>query len=151
MSIRLSDEEAWDFVARSHTAVLTTLRRDGWPVPLPTWFVADGRRIYVRTSAASAKISRIRRDPRASFLVESGEAWRELAAVMLYVHATVLDPGEEADRAIRAIDAKYEAFREATAALPTATVRHYGDRVIVRLDPQSAPITWDNTKIRLRD
>ena len=33
MGIRLSDDEAWEFVAQAHTAILTTLRSDGWPVP----------------------------------------------------------------------------------------------------------------------
>ena len=39
MSVRLSDEEAWAELAAAHTGIFTTLRRDGRPVTLPTWFV----------------------------------------------------------------------------------------------------------------
>ena len=37
-SIRMSDQEIWDFVRDAHTGVLTTLKADGSPVSLPTWF-----------------------------------------------------------------------------------------------------------------
>lgn len=43
---------------------LTTYRRDGSPVSTPVWFVIDGSRLLVWTSAASWKAKRLRRDPR---------------------------------------------------------------------------------------
>ncbi len=75
--IRLTPEEAWDFVEGAHTGILGTLRSDGMPIMLPIWFVVIERRIYVRTSADSKKAKRARRDARASFLVERGERWAE--------------------------------------------------------------------------
>ena len=83
MGVRLSDDEAWDYLAAGHTGILTTLRRDGWPVSLPLWYVVDGRAIYVSTPVKSKKVTRIRHDDRGSFLVESGDAWVDLAAVQL--------------------------------------------------------------------
>ena len=32
MSVRMSDDEAWEFLSSSHTGILTTLRADGRPV-----------------------------------------------------------------------------------------------------------------------
>jgi uncharacterized protein len=43
---------------------LTTYRRNGSPVSTPVWFVVDGRRLLVWTSAGSWKAKRLRRDPR---------------------------------------------------------------------------------------
>ena len=76
--IRLTEEEAWAEIAAAHTGILTTLRRDGMPIALPVWFVAEDRTVAMRTPAATKKIARVRNDPRASFLVESGERWVDL-------------------------------------------------------------------------
>ena len=40
MSVRLDNDEVWAFVSTAHTGIFTSLRRDGFPVPVPTWFVA---------------------------------------------------------------------------------------------------------------
>ena len=45
MGISMSDDEAWHFIEQGHTGILTTLRRDGWPVALPLWFPVHDRRI----------------------------------------------------------------------------------------------------------
>ena len=76
--IRLSEDEAGDVLDKSHTGILTTLRRDGTPVSLPVWYVADGRTIVVKTPPRTKKVVRVERDARASFLVVSGERWIDL-------------------------------------------------------------------------
>jgi PPOX class probable F420-dependent enzyme len=149
MGVRLSEDEAWDFLHAGHTGILTTLRRDGRPVALPVWYVVDGRAIYVSTPAKSKKVTRIRNDDRGSFLVESGEAWVELAAVELSVRATLLEPGAEFDRAMAAFDEKYSAFRPAGASMPDSTKKHYSSQAVLRLDPGGKLLTWDNSRIRI--
>lgn len=76
--IRLTADEAWNVIADAHTGILTTLRRDGTPIALPVWFVAEDRTIVIMTPAGTKEISRVTHDPRASFLVESGKRWAEL-------------------------------------------------------------------------
>jgi uncharacterized protein len=50
---------------RKH-ALLVTFRKDGTAVPLPVWFgLIDDRRLVVHTEERTAKVRRIRRDPRA--------------------------------------------------------------------------------------
>jgi PPOX class probable F420-dependent enzyme len=149
MGVRLDEEAVWFFLERAHTAILTTLRRDGWPVSLPTWFVTHDRRLYVRTPRSAAKVRRIEHDPRVAFVVETGLAWAELRAVELSAQARILDEGEEAADATAALDVKYADYRPREAALPAATTRHYDERLIIRLDPVGEPISWDNAKIRL--
>src|SRR3954464_8410312 len=47
-------------------AVLVTFRKDGSPVPTPVWFALIGdRRLVIGTDRRTAKVRRIRRDPRA--------------------------------------------------------------------------------------
>src|SRR5947209_5161340 len=90
-SVRLSEIEAWAALTASHTGILTTLRRDGLPVSTPVWFVVIDRKICTRTGASSKKVTRARRDDRATFLVEAGLGWAELRAVHLTGHVSLIE------------------------------------------------------------
>ena len=149
MGVRMSEDEAWEFLERGHTAILTTLRRDGWPVSLPLWYVVEDRAIYAATPERSKKVARIRHDDRACLLVEQGQQWAELAAVELSVRATILEPGAEADRAGALFADKYSAFRPAPSRMPKATTKHYSGQAVIRLDPAGRILSWDNAKLRL--
>jgi PPOX class probable F420-dependent enzyme len=155
MGVRLSEDEAWAELDTAHTGILTTLRRDGRPVSLPVWFVALDRKIYVRTPAKTRKVEHVRNDPRATFLVERGEKWIELCAVMVHADVELVEPGEEYDAASSAITAKYARFGMESKAMggkkvPDATKEHYAGRsAVLRLTPMGPPVTWDNSRLRL--
>ena len=155
MGVRLSEEEAWSELDTAHTGILTTLRHDGRPVSLPVWFATVGRNIYVRTPAKTRKVEHVRNDPHATFLVERGEKWIELCAVMVYADVELLDAGEEYDAASAAITAKYAGFGMEPKALgdgkvPDATKAHYAGRsAMLRLTPTERLVTWDNSRLRL--
>jgi len=151
MSIRLTPDEAWDVLDRSHTGILTTLKADGTPITLPIWFAALDRTICFVAPSRTKKVARIRRDPRASFLVESGEKWAELLAVHLSGTIERVDDEPTMRRIDAALDQKYRAFRTAPDALPAATAEHYAaGRVFYRLVPDPRILTWDNSRIELR-
>lgn len=57
-----------EFLAGRRYGILTTLRQDGRPVSLPVWFGWDGEKVSIFAHHESAKIKRLRRDPRASLL-----------------------------------------------------------------------------------
>jgi general stress protein 26 len=148
MSVRLSEARCWEVLQASHTGILTTLQRDGWPVSLPVWFCVIDRTIYVRTPLASRKVTRIRSDERACFLVESGCAWSELRAVELRVSAEIVEETETITRAESALTAKYEEFRPRREAMPERTRRHYGrGNAIIALRPAGPLLSWDNRQI----
>ena len=66
MGVRLNPDELSEFLEKSHIGILTTLRRDGFPVTLPTYFVAHEGRIYCATPTKTKNMARIQIDPRAS-------------------------------------------------------------------------------------
>ena len=153
MGVSMSEQEAWEFLARGHTGILTTLRRDGWPVALPVWFVIDDRHAYVATPSQTKKLQRIAHDDRSSLLVESGVDWAELAAVHLPMRARVLDSTRDVDElrhAGRLWAAKYASSGVSDRQAPSATTKHYGTRSFIRLDPAGPLVSWDNARIRLR-
>lgn len=150
MGVRLSEDEAWEYLRISHTGIITTLRRDGVPIPLPVWYVTDGRSIVFSTPSRSKKVTRIRNDPRGTFLVEGGLRWSELVAVTVIGSCQIVQADDELDRVRAALDEKYRDFRTQTTAMPTATKQHYaGSTTVVRLVPTERLLTWDNKKLRL--
>ena len=148
MGIQLSEEEVWAFTEAGHTGILTTLRRDGRPVSLPLWFVAFDGFVYFSTPSRSKKVSRVKNDPRACFLVESGLAWRELKAVMMDGAVDVVADETLRDRVGAELDRKYSGFRPDLGRAPDATKKHYGSgSATLRFTPKSW-ISWDNAKLR---
>jgi PPOX class probable F420-dependent enzyme len=150
MGIRLTEDEAWEVLENSHTGILTTLKADGWPVTLPVWFVVIDRTIGLVAPSRTKKVSRVRRDPRASFLVESGERWAELRAV--HLSGTVEEVLDDTTRARidAALDEKYAASRTARSAMPSTAQDHYANRTFLQLKPGSRILTWDNRRIDLK-
>jgi PPOX class probable F420-dependent enzyme len=151
MSIRLSEEEAWSVIERSHTGILTTLRADGSPVTLPMWFVALDKTVCFTTFERTKKLARIRHDPRASFLVESGTYWAELCAVHLSGTIEAVDDEPTQTRIDAAMDDKYGAFRTARTDMPDATRNAYTSKRFLRLVPEPRILTWDNSRIALKE
>lgn len=150
-SIRMSEDEAWAFVADAHTGILTTLRRDGSPIALPIWFAVVDRRIYVSTRGK--KVLRVRHDPRCSFLVEAGDRWAELEAVHLSCTGRVLDELSDdlRERIGAEMHRKYAAFRTATRSMPTATRAAYDPAAgaMIELTVDGRILTWDNRRLGL--
>jgi nitroimidazol reductase NimA-like FMN-containing flavoprotein (pyridoxamine 5'-phosphate oxidase superfamily) len=151
MSIRLTGDEAWEALERAHTGILTTLKADGSPVTLPIWFVALDRTICWASPSRTKKVARIRRDPRASFLIESGERWAELCAVHLSGAIELVDDDETKAGIDAALDAKYAPFRTAREEMPAATRDYYAGRTFFRLVPGPRVLTWDNSRIAVKE
>ena len=147
VSSRLPVDEAWDVLASSHTGILTTLRADGSPIALPVWFVTLDRTICIGAPSRTKKVARVRRDPRASFLVESGEHWAQLQAVHVSGLVEIVAEQGLRDQIATLLDDKYAAFRTAAAAMPTATRQHYDDRTFLRLRPSGRLLSWANARI----
>jgi PPOX class probable F420-dependent enzyme len=149
VGVRLNEDEAWAVLTASHTGVFTTLRRDGMPIALPVWFVVLDRTVCLGAPSRTKKVARLRHDPRASFLVESGERWVDLRAVHLTGRVEFVDDEHEMERIDRALDTKYRAFRTARAAMPARTQQHYTGRTFLRLRPDDRILSWDNQRIPL--
>jgi PPOX class probable F420-dependent enzyme len=147
VSVRLDTEEALAFLAEAHTGILGTLRADGAPALTPLWFVVVDGAVCLRTLAKSAKIKHIKADPRVSFLVESGQAWAELKAVILYGTAELIGSPESIARIDDKFEEKYADYRMPSEA-PTRSREHYASGYVhVRIDPTRRALTWDNSKL----
>ena len=151
LSPRMDEDEIWEFVRNGHTGIFTTLRRDGMPIAMPMWYCCLHRDIYMQTRGR--KLQRIKNDPRASFLVETGDRWAELVAVHLTGHAEHLTPDDDLAAAYSAeMDRKYRAFRgggDDGLAMPAQAAEYYAKQMqgLVRFVADDRVLNWDNSKM----
>jgi uncharacterized protein len=87
-------------------ALLVTFRQDGTAVPTPVWFgLLDDRRLVVRTEERTAKVRRIRRDPRARAFPCDPRG--QPLGPGVEATARILTTAEEGDLAEAALDRHY--------------------------------------------
>jgi PPOX class probable F420-dependent enzyme len=67
--------EVDEFLARANPAVIATLRPDGSPHTVPTWYDWEDGRVLLNVDESRLRLRFIRRDPRASLTVLDGETW----------------------------------------------------------------------------
>jgi nitroimidazol reductase NimA-like FMN-containing flavoprotein (pyridoxamine 5'-phosphate oxidase superfamily) len=151
VSIRLSREEAFETLANSHTGILTSMKADGTPITLPVWFAVLDERIYVGGPEARKRTTRLRRNPRCCFLVESGIYWRELKAVLVTCTAREVTDEGILKRISEIMSAKYDAFRSPRTSMPEETRSVYENpaSATFELVPDDRILSFDNSRIKL--
>ena len=113
-----------DFLTNGHTVILATTRKSGEPFLTPLWFVYDDGVVYLRTRAKSAKVKHIKRDPRVCLMVETGDQWVDLKAVVMNCDAEFVEDEPERKRIGQMLTDKYAAYRAEVKAAPKATKTH---------------------------
>jgi len=64
-----------ELLRRPNPAVVATLRPDGSPHTVATWYLWDGERLLLNMDESRARLGFIRRDPRVSLTVLDAESW----------------------------------------------------------------------------
>ena len=123
-------EDLRDRVARERVARLATVDPDGRPHLVPIVFALVGDTLYTavdekpKRSRTLRRIENARERPDVTVLVDHYEDdWTKLWWVRLRGRARVLDEGdEEAERALSALSAKYEQYRDDPPGVPVLAV-----------------------------
>ena len=93
--IQLSEVEITEYLSSSRTMILVSNGKDGHPHPMPMWFAVDiDNCIYMTTFRKSQKINNLRKDPRATLLIESGDAYEELKGLVVYTDVEFIEDVE---------------------------------------------------------
>ncbi|MBM4406959.1 MAG: pyridoxamine 5'-phosphate oxidase family protein [Chloroflexi bacterium] len=150
MGVWLDQQEIADFLTNGHTLIVSTIDKDGYPHSTPVWYVYDGGHVYFRVRSATIKAKGLLRNPKVAVLVESGERWRDLKAVLIRGRAEPVTDTAFQVRFDALLDAKYANFREAREAMPTRTQQHYATgKTYFKVVPEKRIASWDNRKIRM--
>nr|WP_202885013.1 PPOX class F420-dependent oxidoreductase [Actinopolymorpha cephalotaxi] len=60
---------------RPNPAVMATVRPDGTPVSVATWYIWDNGRVLLNLDATRKRLEHLRADPRVSLTVLDGDSW----------------------------------------------------------------------------
>lgn len=74
-------------------AVITTVRPDGQPVSVATWYLMDGDRVLVNMDEGRKRLEYLRSDPRVSLTVLSAESWYTHVSMQGRVVESAADEG----------------------------------------------------------
>jgi PPOX class probable F420-dependent enzyme len=84
---------------------VTSFKADGTGVATPVWFVSDGERLFALTDLQSAKIRRLRRNPRA--LVASCRPGGRLRREPIPAQVTILTATRDLERVRKLLIERY--------------------------------------------
>ena len=103
---QMTEDEARAFLATGdRTAVFATVRTDGRPHAVPTWYELDGDELVFTTWHATVKAANIRHDSRVTLVVQDPAPPYDYVSVE--GEARLIDDLEECRRIATALGAKY--------------------------------------------
>lgn len=75
-------DDVRELLGKPNPAVITTLRPDGQPVSVATWYLLEGDRVLVNMDEGRRRLDHLRQDPRVSLTVLDEAGW--------YTHVSVV-------------------------------------------------------------
>jgi PPOX class probable F420-dependent enzyme len=75
-------DEVVEFLRKPHAAVIATVRSDGAPYSVATWYDWDDGRLLVNMDFERLRLSHMRRDPRVSVTVLDIDDWYHAVTIL---------------------------------------------------------------------
>lgn len=145
-SIQLTPEEARRFLEDSRTATFASNGRDGYPHLIAMWYAVDGEDVIMTTYGKSQKAINLRRDPRATFMLEAGESYDQLHGLMIRGRAEIIEDVEAVAEVLRKVGAKMSGNASMTPAQNEAVKTQAAKRIAIRFHPEKIA-SWDHRKL----
>jgi len=133
------------FLDEGRDLQVASINADGTPHLVTMWYLREGDDLLFWTYAKSQKVVNVRRDPRATVLVATGEKYEELKGVSITGSTTVVDDLDEVLAFGEKVYEKY--WGPIDNDLVREGVRTMGaKRVVVRVTPVKTT-SWDHSKL----
>jgi PPOX class probable F420-dependent enzyme len=142
----MSGDEQLALLDAERVAVVTTLGPHGWPHSMPMWFVVREGEVWIWTYGRSQKVLNLRRDPKATLLVETGDSYEELRGMMIEAEAEIDERLEAVLDVGRGLGVRYGDGGPPTPEAETALAAQAAKRVAIRFRPVRI-VTWDHRKL----
>ena len=138
-------DEMRTFLDEGRDLQVASINADGTPHLVTMWYLRDGEDLLFWTYAKSQKVVNVRRDPRATVLVATGEKYEELKGVSITGATTVVDDLDEVLAFGEQVYEKY--WGPIDNDLVREGVRTMGaKRVVIRVTPVKTT-SWDHSKL----
>jgi PPOX class probable F420-dependent enzyme len=140
----MTDEEIADFIVEQRTAIICSMHPNGSIHAVPMWYGVVGGMVIIQTKAKSQKIQNLRRDPRLTFVIETGQSYDQLRGVELVGQAEFIDdPAELWELALNIYGRCYGPVTEDQYPI---IADKFKNRLGVRLRVQRT-VSWDHRKM----
>ena len=142
--IVMSEDEVDTFLTQQRSSTVATVGANGQVHLVAMWYAWFDGHVWLETKAKSQKVVNLRRDPRMSFLTETGHTYDQLRGVALEGTGVVID--DEAvvwDVCVRIFERYNAPYTEELKPFVELMARN---RVVVRLDAERSR-TWDHRKM----
>ena len=142
--IKMTASEVEEFLNQERTTTMCTMHPDGSIHAVAMWYALLDGAITVETKARSQKVQNLRRDPRATFLVEAGDRYEELRGVEMVGRARVIDDADVIWAFGVSMWERYMGpYDETKKPMVEAMMRK---RILVTLDVDKV-VSWDHRKL----
>lgn len=151
--IKMTDGEIEELLAGRHVMNVATIGKDGRPHLVAMWYGfidargAGGPRSQAPawwTYGKSQKVLNLRRDPRITCLVETGDTYDQLRGVELIGTGTILEDRDDVMTVGRSVFERYTGPWSDAAEGGVAAAG--AKRVAVRIDIEQV-VSWDHSKL----
>lgn len=85
-------DDVRELLLKPNPAVMATVRKDGSPVTVPTWYLLVGDRILLNLDKSRVRLQHIQRDPRVALSVMEAGNWTTHVSIQGRVVEIVDDP-----------------------------------------------------------
>jgi PPOX class probable F420-dependent enzyme len=141
----MTDEERDAYLRGRHNMTMATVGPSGRIHLVAMWYAFLDDEVALATFAKSQKIANLRRDPRITLLVETGETYDELKGVEIEGLATVHDDRDTVMEVCTSLVQRYYPVGSDEEARQIAEVMG-AKRAVVTVTPEHIS-TWDHTKL----
>jgi PPOX class probable F420-dependent enzyme len=146
LEIAMSREEALEFLGSERTGVLATIGPRGFPHLAAMRYVLVSGRIEFLTFRKAQKVINITRNPRAAFIVDSGDNYDTLRGVRVEGNANLRDDRERVVAIRHELLARYpEDGVEETPEMSAVMERQAAKQIVVSL-PIERMSSWDHRR-----
>jgi PPOX class probable F420-dependent enzyme len=144
--ITMTDDEVGAFLEAGRDLQVASINADGTPHLVTMWYELAGGDVCFWTYGKSQKVVNLRRDPRLTVLVATGEVYEQLKGVSIAGHAEIVEPGTPEVLAFG-----LELFKKYWGPVDDELVRagveaQAQKRVVIRVKADNT-VTWDHSKL----
>jgi PPOX class probable F420-dependent enzyme len=144
--IAMSKDEIDAFLGGRHSMTMCTMSTDGTIHAVGMWYGFLEGAIAVESKAKAQKVQNVRRDPRITCMIETGEYYEELQGVSVVGRAEVIeDPTRMWELGVSVLERYYMPY---TDEMRPAVEAMLNKRVVIKVNPIKV-ISWDHRKLGL--
>ena len=143
-AIKMSDEEIRAFLEAGRDLQVASINADGTPHLVTMWYAMQDGEIAFWTYGKSQKIINLRRDPRLTVLVATGEVYEQLKGVSIQGQAEIVD---DRDDVLRYGEAVYERYWGPLNDTVLEGVRAMSSKRVVIVVKPAKILSWDHSKL----